>query len=550
MKRIALLAASFGAVFSTSAPAADMNAMATKAPPMVAPAAVGPASCNSFAGFFLTDCQLLWGTVRLYGTLDLGGTYQTHGTPFDKNFPTGASYLLGAGGTGATNRTPGFGLGPNAMSQSVIGISSKEALGGGWSFVTVNELAYDPYSLLLANAPMALATAKGTAQNTEALPFDSSRWGWLAAQNFIGVSSPIYGTLSFGRQNALELDGVNAYDPMGGAYAFSPIGYSGKTAGGGDTEDARWTTAIKYRVNVGDFRLSLMGQPFAGAQGGYNTFNPNNGAISGGIGGDFKHLFGGPGILSLDAIGTYERDAVNISMIYPGQVLNAAGTPITFPATGANKATLSDQTAFMMLAKYSFGSWGNPTPPPLVGKGPVPPSGPVGIPLTLYAGYEWIQFASPSDQQNSFNNDGFSFIDPTALAGGHGAVASINNTAINNNAFNALCGTGGGCKNEIFQVFWTGVKYGITRDLDIIGAYYEFFQSMYTLNVGNVCAVAAAHSQCAGNFYVGSLVLDWRFLPKWDAYVGTMYSTATGGLANGDIARNNLATTAGVRFRF
>jgi hypothetical protein len=49
---------------------------------------------------------------------------------------------------------------------------------------------------------------------------------------------------------------------------------------------------------------------------------------------------------------------------------------------------------------------------------------------------------------------------------------------------------------------------------------------------------------------MASLVLDWRFLPKWDAYIGTMYSAAFGGIANGDIARNNLATTAGVRFRF
>ena len=47
-----------------------------------------------------------------------------------------------------------------------------------------------------------------------------------------------------------------------------------------------------------------------------------------------------------------------------------------------------------------------------------------------------------------------------------------------------------------------------------------------------------------------SVVLDWRFLPKWDWYIGMMYSVADGGIANGDITRNNLATTSGVRFRF
>ena len=42
----------------------------------------------------------------------------------------------------------------------------------------------------------------------------------------------------------------------------------------------------------------------------------------------------------------------------------------------------------------------------------------------------------------------------------------------------------------------------------------------------------------------------WRFLPKWDAYIGTFFSQLNGGLDNGYLSRNNLATTAGVRFRF
>ena len=253
---------------------------------------------------------------------------QTHGTPFDKNFPTGASYLLGAGGTGATNRTPGFGLGPNAMSQSVIGISSKEPIAPGWNFVSVNELAYDLIHSCWPMRRAAWLSPKARRRTRKLCRLTSSRWGWLGASNYIGVNSATFGTLTFEPpENALEADGVNAYDPMGGAYAFSPIGFSGKAAGGGDTEDARWTTAFKYRVNIGDFRLVLMGQPIGGPKAGLDAYNPNNGAVSGDIGGDFKNLFGGPGVLSLDAIGTYERDAVNISMFYPGQVLNANGTP-------------------------------------------------------------------------------------------------------------------------------------------------------------------------------------------------------------------------------
>ncbi len=47
-----------------------------------------------------------------------------------------------------------------------------------------------------------------------------------------------------------------------------------------------------------------------------------------------------------------------------------------------------------------------------------------------------------------------------------------------------------------------------------------------------------------------SAMIDWKFAPKWDTHIGTFYSTSNGGLANGYLARNNLATTGGIRFRF
>jgi len=535
-----------GATYATSA-LADGPMVAKSAPMAYAPPPT--ASCGSAYDFFFTKCPLTWYGVTVYGTVDLGGTYQTHGTPFDRNFPTGASYLVGGGGTNATNRNAGFGLGPNGLSQSNVGVKIVEPIApGGWSFIAQGELAYDPYSLLLANAPQAMQNGIGVPENQQLLPIDSSRWGWLNTNQYVGFSQPVYGTLTFGRQNTLETDGIGAYDPMGGSYAFSAIGFSGKTAGAGDTEDARWTTAIKYRENIGDFRLSAMAQPLGlwSNNGGLGAYNPNNGAVTGGIGGDIKH--GMPGVISWDLIGTYEKDAVNIGTTFVGQG-TTNGWPTTFPGGAASglKATLSNNLAGMALLKWNFGSWGNSSAP-IVGKGPVVPSGPTGIPLTLYAGYELIQFSNPSDPQSAFRDDGFLFTDPSA-GGLHGAALTAAGTAINNNGFNVSCGTGTGCNNEILQIVWTGAKYGITRDLDIIGAYYHYIQGQY-VNGAGICANTAAHSQCAGWLDVYSMVLDWRFLPKWDAYIGTMYSAAFGGIANGDIARNNLATTAGVRFRF
>jgi predicted porin len=503
------------------------------------PPAAAPAVCNSFVGFFLTGCQLSWSGVRFYGVVDLGVTYQTHGTPFDPNFPTGASYFLNP-----PNRSPGFSLAPNAMSQSLVGIDIREPVAADWAFVARGELAFDPYSALLANAPQALQNAIGVPLNAQALPVDSSRWGWLAGQIYTGVSSQTWGTLTFGRQNSLMLDGVNAYDPQGGAYGFSPIGFSGKTCGAGDTEECRWTTAIKYSVNVDWFRFGLIGQPFTGSNSGYNAYNPNNGAFEGGVGATIPHL--GPGVLSVDAMGSYVVDAVNIGPAQVGQATNGSGTPIAPFVPSYLKATVSNQTSFMALAKYSFGSWA--PPPAMVTKAPVAP-GPVGIPLTLYAGYEWVQFANPSNPQTSFNDDGFAFNIVGSPLTSTGGAPSANGTAINNNAFNASCGTGTGCSNEIFQVMWVGAKYGVTRDLDVIGAYYHYIQDQYVSGAG-ICANLSAHGQCAGTGDMWSAVLDWRFLPKWDWYIGTFFSQFNGGLINGYLSRNDLATTTGVRFRF
>jgi predicted porin len=495
-----------------AAPAFADDMMAMKAPPaaMQPGPAPAPATCSSVWGFFVSDCQLSWYGVRFYGTIDVGGGYQTHGTPFDPNFPTGASYFLNK-----PNRQAEWFAGPNAMSQSNVGVEIKEPIAPGWAVVGRAEFAFDPYSGLLANAPQALQDAIHVPLNQQELPVDSSRWGWLAAQIYTGVSSPVWGTLTFGRQNSILLDNVNAYDPMGGAYGFSPIGFSGLTCGAGDTEECRWTTAIKYRVSVGDVRFGVMGQPFT-----YGAYNPNNGAIEGDIGGDIRFL--GPGVLSLDAAGAFAKDAVNIGPTSPGTVSTPSGMPITFPATTFLQATISNNTSFMATAKY------------------------VISPVTLYAGYEWIQFAPPSDPQTTFFDDGFLF---NAGVGPTGGAASANGTSINNNAFTTLCGTGTGCSDKIMQVMWTGIKYGITRDLDVIGAYYHYIQNQYVSGVG-ICANTGAHGQCAGTGDMASAVLDWRFLPKWDAYIGTFFSQLNGGLDNGYLSRNNLATTAGVRFKF
>jgi hypothetical protein len=166
-------------------------------------------------------------------------------------------------------------------------------------------------------------------------------------------------------------------------------------------------------------------------------------------------------------------------------------------------ATLSNDQSVMLVAKWTWGS------------------------LRLYAGFEWIQFAPPSDAQTQFIN----------VAGICTGAPCGNNTTISNTAYSA--------GDKILDVVWAGVKYTVVKDVDLIGAYYHHTQPSY--GVGCTSATAAT---CFGTEDVVSGVIDWQFLPKWDTYIGTMFSQVNGGLASGYLARNTLATTAGVRLRF
>jgi predicted porin len=178
-------------------------------------------------------------------------------------------------------------------------------------------------------------------------------------------------------------------------------------------------------------------------------------------------------------------------------------------------ATISDNRAVMLVAKYRIGA------------------------LTSYAGYEHIRYMPPSDPQTAF----------TDIAGNFLCLGceAFNDTNIVNTAFGV-----NGLGDKIFQVMWVGAKYAVTENLDVIGAYYRYIQNSFfgTPTAGPAPCSGSQHPQCAGTFDAVSAVLDWRFAPKWDLYVGFMFSQVNGGLAFGFFQRNNIDPTAGLRFRF
>jgi len=478
-----------GAACATDASAEDI--LVTKAAPAATAKAPSlPATCTSLEDFVVTGCPLTWSGITVYGTIDGGVSWRSHGAPFNGTSAPGVDYLVQK-----YSRGPRWDLGPNGLTQSNIGIKGKEPLAPGWDFVFDLQAGFDPYSLHFANGPHSVAQNAGVPLTSQDSNADSSRAGqFYNSVGYLGVSSP-YGTLTVFRQNSLTLDAVFAYDPMGASYAFSPIGWQGITCGAGDTEDCRFSTAVKYRVAIDQFRVAALWQ-----FGGYDLNNAATGSYQLQLGGDIPNLAGGT--LSLDAIGSYVQNAVSIGL---------AGSTLPAVLPQVLTATLSDNTSVMLVSKYSNG------------------------PVKLFAGYEFIRYAPPS---NPFApRTGFSDIAGDFVCAG---CAAINNTNINNTAFNA--------GDKLFHVFWTGVKYAITDNLAVIGAYYHYDQPAFGAPVN--CADAAAFPNCHGTFDAVSFVVDWQFAKKFDAYAGLMFSQVNGGLANGFLHRNTIDPTVGLRFRF
>jgi hypothetical protein len=155
----------------------------------------------------------------------------------------------------------------------------------------------------------------------------------------------------------------------------------------------------------------------------------------------------------------------------------------------------------------------------------------------------WVQQKNPSDPFTVLH-DGFTDIAGDSLCF---QCTLINGTTINSTAFN------GG--NKIFQIAWFGGTYALLPTLDLTAAYYREWQSDFSGGAknaaGGTCALAAtALASCAGTLDAVSVLLDWRFAPKWDAYIGTLYSRLNGGLDSGFLAKDNWSTTGGVRFRW
>src|SRR5271154_6782984 len=221
-----------------------------------------PDACASGHEFATTDCTLTWHGITLYGAYDVGIGWVSHGLPENAYNYEGASLI---NRNGSHNR---FLVAPNNLQQTGLGVRGREQFAPGWSIVFNASSGINPQSGQLANASATDFINNGLPRSAYSYAIDGARAGQpFNDEIYLGISSTQFGTLTFGRQRSLGTDAMLQYDPANGSYAFSYIGYNGTMAGGGDTEDSRWDTALKYRLTVGPLHFGGM-YKFADGNGG------------------------------------------------------------------------------------------------------------------------------------------------------------------------------------------------------------------------------------------------------------------------------------------
>jgi len=194
---------------------------------------------------------------------------------------------------------------------------------------------------------------------------------------------------------------------------------------------------------------------------------------------------------SIDALYGKKKDALSLASLSAAQVA-AVGVPFDSLA-----ATVSDNEAWQLTGSYTNG------------------------PFKVSGGYERIDYSNPS----------------LAVAPGFAGLGGYWISFTNNAAFP---------HDKILKVSWLGLKYNITKDLDITGAWYGYDQNAF----GAVHCTTNAAANCSGTEDVWSVRLDYRLTKRFDIYAGAQTSDVSDGLANGFLFRRTVATVAGIRFQF
>ena len=486
-----------------------------------------PDPCESGHEFAITDCTLTWHAITVYGAYDVGLGWVSHGLP-DNGYNYEGESLVNR--NGYQHR---FLVAPNNLSQTGLGIRGKEQFAHGWYVVFNGSTGINPQSGLLANASATDTINNGLPRSSYSFAIDGPRAGQTFNDQFYGgVESAHFGTLTFGRQRTLGTDLMLLYDPAGGGYAFSYIGYNGTMAGAGDTEDARWDDAVKYRLAYGPVHFGAM-YKFADGNGGCysaaaaagNSWTAANCTPESAHNNAYGFDVGAEaGKFSADLVTQHYNQAISVlNPLLGPQSLSPAGayqsttdsidtTPITgnnlIGTTNTVYAIVTDNYGIILAARYAWKA------------------------LKFFGGYEYIWQNNPKNPLGVGASDQGGYI-----------MSGVEDNNLDT--------------QKIVQIWWTGARYAVDSKTDITLSWYEQRQNDFRLPP--TCSASAGfRSSCAGNLNEGSLFTDHHFTKRFDGYAGIAYSYVDGGLAIAIphkpgvpyLHNNNFAPTIGGRFSF
>jgi predicted porin len=485
-----------------------------------------PDPCTSGHEFATTDCALTWHGVTLYGAYDVGVGWVSHGLP-ENGYNYEGESLVNRNGNQSR-----FIIAPNNLQQTGLGIRGKEEFAPGWSIVFNASTGINPQSGLLANASLTDINNNGLPRASYSEAIDGTRAGQPFNDEFYaGISSTQFGTLTFGRQRSLGTDTMLQYDPAGGSYAFSYIGYNGTMAGGGDTEDSRWDDALKYRLTYGPVHFGAMYKFANGSGGCFSATAASEGWTAADCTPEAPHndaygfdLGGQHGKFSADIVYQHYNEAVSVLNPLQGPQSQAPGAQLqsttdsinTIYITGANLidpnntvyGIVTDNNAILFAAKYAWD------------------------PFKFFAGYEYIW------QNNPLNPLGVGASDQ----GGY-IMSGVEDNNLDS--------------EKLVNIWWTGAKYTYRSKTDFTLSWYQ--QRQNDFRVPQTCSASAGfRASCAGTLNEVSAYVDHHFTKRVDGFAGMAYSFVAGGL---EIAiphgpgvpyyhPSNFAPTVGARFAF
>ncbi len=470
------------------------------------------------------DGPLTFHGVTLFGTIDAGLGWASFGLPNNGKFYLGDNLISKF----ATH--PYFGLSPDNLAQTTLGVKGATELLPGLSGVFYAATGINPLSGQLANTPGSIVDNNGLNRNAYSNNGDGSRGGQaFNDQLYAGLASKTYGQLTVGRHKSLTNDLVGAYDPPGGGYAFSVIGYSGTpVAGLGDTENSRWDDSLKYRFEYGPAHFGAI-YKFADGNGGCNYLGaPTSpkGAVqqcypskndAGQIGAGFTYA-----AFDVDGVVGYFHQATNFfgplsaAQAFSGLSTFTPNVGPTVVSTGMNansaQAIISDNTGWALAGKYTYDQW------------------------KFYVGWAHVIYHDPADNAGiGAQND----------QGGYAL------SAVTNGFFTHA---------KLLDTVWGGARYAYDSRTDIVGAFYVEHQNGFGSSAdlatcllpayNRVTQAAPRSPKCAGNLYGASAYVDYHFTRRFDVYGGIMFNAVDGGIQSGFYSPTNWAPTVGARFTF